>query len=86
MLTIGHQGRFLLYVAYARRERQFKRPIRGVIAAFTIPDELRIAVEVLSLSTEFVVIPLWMRAAGFVPAPSVSQCINIPKIPNKESK
>lgn len=74
-------GQILLYVAHARRERQFERPIRGVIAAFTIPSELRIAVEVLNLSIEFVTIPPWMRAAGYVPANRTGQRINIPKIP-----
>jgi hypothetical protein len=76
-------GQILLYVAHARRERQFERPIRGVIAAFTIPSELRIAVEVLNLSIEFVTIPPWMRAAGYIPANGVGQRINIPKIPTK---
>jgi hypothetical protein len=74
-------GQILLYIAHARRERQFERPIRGVIAAFTIPIELRIAVEVLNLSIEFVTIPQWMRAAGRVPASGSCQPIKIPKIP-----
>ena len=59
-------GQILIYLAHARRELGF-RPIRGVIAAFEIPEELRIAVEVMSLNIEFVTIPSWMRSAGFVP-------------------
>jgi hypothetical protein len=77
-------GQILLYVAHARRERQFERPIRGVIAAFTIPDELRIAVEVLNLSIEFVILPRWMREGGYVPATNeVGHDLNIPKIPKQ---
>lgn len=59
-------GQLLIYLAHARRELGF-RPVRGVIAAFSIPEELRLAVEVMSLSIEFVTIPAWMRAAGYVP-------------------
>ena len=59
-------GQLLIYLAHARREHGF-RPIRGVIAAFSIPEELRLAVEVMSLSIEFVTIPAWMREAGSVP-------------------
>ena len=59
-------GQVLIYLSHARRELGF-RPIRGVIAAFEIPEELRIAVEVMSLNIEFVTIPSWMRCAGFVP-------------------
>jgi hypothetical protein len=59
-------GQILIYLAHARRELGF-RPIRGVIAAFVIPEELQLAVEVMSLNIEFVTIPAWMRAAGFVP-------------------
>ena len=75
-------GQILLYVALARRERQFERPIRGVIAAFTIPDELRIAAEVLNLSVEFVTIPPWMCAAGEIPSHQFGQRTHIPKIPS----
>ena len=60
-------GQLLIYLAHARRELAF-RPIRGVIAAFEIPEELRLGVEVMSLSIEFVTIPAWMSGAGFVPA------------------
>jgi hypothetical protein len=59
-------GQILIYLSHARRELGF-RPIRGVIAAFDIPEELRTTVEVMSLNIEFVTIPSWMRCAGFVP-------------------
>src|SRR5689334_5075393 len=59
-------GQILIYLSHARRELGF-RPIRGVIAAFEIPDELRVAVEVMSLNIELVTIPRWMRYAGLVP-------------------
>ncbi len=67
-LSADHRtlGQILIYLSHARRELGF-RPIRGVIAAFEIPEELRLAVEVMSLNIEFVTIPSWMRSAGFVP-------------------
>jgi RecB family endonuclease NucS len=65
-------GQLLIYLAHARRELDF-RPVRGVIAALSIPDELRLAGEVMSLNIEFVTIPTWMRAAGAVPDPTRSE-------------
>jgi hypothetical protein len=59
-------GQVLIYLAHARQQFSF-RPVRGVIASFSIPDELRRAVEVMNLAIELVVLPTWMRAAGEVP-------------------
>lgn len=73
-------GQILIYVSHARRELGF-RPIRGVIAAFEIPDELRLAVEVMSLNIELVIIPPWMRFAGFVPDTLNSELL--PVMPSK---
>jgi hypothetical protein len=69
-------GQILIYVSHARRELGF-RPIRGVIAAFEIPEELRLAVEVMSLNIELVTIPRWLSFAGFVPDSGISEPLPI---------
>lgn len=74
-------GQILLYLAHARREVGFDRPVRGVIAAFVIPDELRLAVEVMNLNLELVTIPTWMRWAGEVPSQANAAVPKVPRIP-----
>lgn len=60
-------GQILTYVALARREFQFERQIRGVIAAFEIPALIKETVETMNLGIELVLIPNSLRAAGLVP-------------------
>jgi hypothetical protein len=70
-------GQILTYVAHARKELGF-RPVRGVIAAFTFSDDLRMAIEVMNLNIELVTVPLWMSSAGRVPHAGARP----PKIPS----
>lgn len=68
-------GQLLIYLSHARRELGF-RPVRGVIAAFSVPDELRTAIEVMSLNIELVTLPSWMRYGGFVPMDTPTKQLN----------
>jgi hypothetical protein len=61
-------GQILTYIALARRERDFARVVRGVIAAFDFQPEVRLAIEVLNLGIELVILPPWMAAAGGIPS------------------
>jgi hypothetical protein len=70
-------GQILTYVAHARQEMRF-RPVRGVIAAFSFSDDLRMAIEVMNLNIELVTVPLWMSSAGSVPNTGAKT----PKIPS----
>lgn len=72
-------GQILTYVAHARRQMSF-RPVRGVIAAFSFTDDLRMAIEVMNLNIELVTVPLWMSSAGRVPI-SGGKALKIPSIP-----
>jgi hypothetical protein len=72
-------GQILTYVAHARRELNF-RPVRGVIAAFTFSEELRMAIEVMNLNIELVLVPPWLRRGGKNPTLG-SQPLPIPSIP-----
>jgi hypothetical protein len=60
-------GQILTYVALAKQKTDFKRSIRGVIAAFEFRREIQIAIEVLNLGIEQVIIPAWMAQAGNIP-------------------
>lgn len=73
-------GQILIYVAHARQELGL-RPVQGVIAAFSFLPELRRAVDVMNLNIELLTLPIWMRAAGGVPADGKpTRLICIPKI------
>lgn len=61
-------GQILAYVAQAKTEFGFERTVRPVIAAFNFPEEIKLAVHVNNLGIEMVVLPFWMRNAGFVPS------------------
>ena len=75
-------GQILTYVALQRRQLNFTRPVRGVIAAFTFQREIMDAIEILNLGIELVRIPAWMAKAGQIPggASSVPTGIVIPKL------
>lgn len=72
-------GQILCYTALAKREFGFDRRVQGVIAAFEVPHEIRLAVNVNNLGIEFVEIPRWMRRAGAVP--EAGRRLIIPHIP-----
>jgi hypothetical protein len=72
-------GQILTYVALARLELNFARPVLGVLAAFEVPVELLTAIEVLNLGIEVVTLPEQLRHAGLVPATRPS--MPIPDIP-----
>jgi RecB family endonuclease NucS len=74
-------GQVLTYIAHARRELGF-RPVRGVIAAFSFTDDLRMAIEVMNLNIELVTVPLWMSSAGAVPNVGAT-APKIPSIPQR---
>lgn len=77
-------GQVLTYLALAKVEegpdRALERPIVGVIAAFTIPREIRLAVSMNNLGIEIVEIPPYLREAGSVPTTSAPAPM-IPVIP-----
>lgn len=72
-------GQILTYVALARLELNFSRPVLGVLAAFEIPPELLQAIEVLNLGIEVVILPDHLRLAGRVP--STASRTHVPHIP-----
>ena len=61
-------GQILTYVALSRQHYQFRRTVRGVVAAFTFMPEVVTAIEVMNLGIELVTIPPSMRFAGNIPA------------------
>ncbi|MFF2395891.1 hypothetical protein [Nocardia sp. NPDC058114] len=73
-------GQALTYLALTRLEKDFKVPVKGVLAAFVIPDEIRTANEVLNLGLEFVEIPSQLRRAGDIPI-SAGRAPTLPDIP-----
>jgi hypothetical protein len=72
-------GQILTYVALARLELNFARPVLGVLATFEAPVELLTTIEVLNLSLEVVVLPEQLRHAGRVPPRAATT--PIPDIP-----
>jgi len=72
-------GQILTYVALARLETHFSRPVLGVLAAFEFPGELLTAIEVLNLGIEAVRLPEQLRLAGTVPSTAAS--VLVPRIP-----
>lgn len=72
-------GQILTYVALAREEYGFDRPVLGVLAAFEFIPELARAIEILNLGIETVILPEVVRFAGKTPisAPAVT----VPRIP-----
>lgn len=73
-------GQALTYLAQAKLDLGFDRTVLGVIAAFTIPREIRLAVSVNNLGIELVEIPTHLCEAGFVPSGSAAGRV-IPAIP-----
>jgi hypothetical protein len=80
-LKIGYDGlgQVLTYVALARQELKFARPVLGVLAGFEINPELPTAIEVLNLGIEVVLLPPALRQGGLVPVTAPQ--VNIPLIP-----
>lgn len=72
-------GQIQTYVALARRDLGPARIVRGVIAAFTFSDEVRLTNESMNLNLELFVLPNWMRGAGSVPLQAAGVCL--PLIP-----
>jgi hypothetical protein len=72
-------GQVLTYMALARLELNFARPVLGVLAAFEIPGELLTAIEVLNLGIETVLLPEQLRLAGA--APGLAASVPVPHIP-----
>lgn len=72
-------GQILTYVALARLELSFARPVLGVIATFEAPAELLTTIEVLNLGIEIVALPVQLRFAGRVP--STAPSTPVPRIP-----
>lgn len=60
-------GQVLTYLALARKELNFARSVRGVLAAFKIQHEIQAAIEVLNLGVELVFVHDKLRAASGVP-------------------
>ena len=75
-------GQILTYTALLREQLKFKRVVRGVIAAFEIPEFLVKAVQINNLSIELVILPKWMALAGNIPLPAQeAPSIELPLIP-----
>lgn len=72
-------GQVLTYLALARKDVNFTRAIRGVLAAFEIQPEIEVANEVLNLGIELVIVPDKLRLAGGVPPLRAPQAV--PQIP-----
>lgn len=72
-------GQVLTYVALARHELHFSRPVLGVLAAFEVPTKLRQTIEILNLGIEVVILPEQLRLAGRVPL--TAHRTTIPHIP-----
>ena len=76
-------GQILTYTALIREQMNFDRDVKGVIAAFEIPDHLSKAVRINNLNIELVTIPMWMAQAGNVPnAVAPLSPIGVPLIPH----
>jgi hypothetical protein len=72
-------GQVLAYLAMERLETNFRRVVRGVLAAFSFQSEVRAAVDVLNLGIELVELPVKLRLAGGIPVIAGSP---VPDIPN----
>ena len=57
-------GQILVYVALARKEFRHKRLVRGVLAAFSFPENLVYTVEAMNLGIELYTIPGHLQNAG----------------------
>ena len=57
-------GQIMVYIASLKIKYNFKRPIRGVIAAVKIPDLIRRTITINSLEIELVQIPSWLCNGG----------------------
>ncbi|MBJ6146299.1 hypothetical protein [Hymenobacter sp. BT559] len=57
-------GQILVYVALARKEFQYRRLVRGVLAAFTFPENLVYTIEAMNLGIELYTIPGHLQNAG----------------------
>ena len=75
-------GQILTYVAMARKHSEFKKTIRGVIAAFDFQPEVKEAIEILNLGIEIIQLPNWISGAGKIPLNS-TQNIEVVTILNK---
>ncbi|MCG5464851.1 hypothetical protein MED01_003110 [Micromonospora sp. MED01] len=73
-------GQALTYLALARKEQEFGRPIRAVLAAFAFQPEIRTTIEVLNLGIELVELPAKLRLAGGVP--DIETAMSVPTIPH----
>jgi hypothetical protein len=73
-------GQALTYLALARKEQGFERPIRAVLAAFEFQPEIRTTNEVLNLGLELVDLPAKLRLAGGVP--SIATAVSVAMIPH----
>jgi hypothetical protein len=73
-------GQVLSYVAQAKLEFTFARTVTGVIAAFSIPPEIRLAVQVNNLGIELVDIPAWMRLGGAAPSQEPPRIVVVPAL------
>jgi hypothetical protein len=71
-------GQILAYVAQAKTEFRFQRIIRPIIAAFSFPEEIRLAIDVNNLGIERVLLPHYLRAGGKVPGSIVAPNILVP--------
>ncbi len=75
-------GQILTYTALMREQLKFERDVKGVIAAFEIPDHLSRAVRISNLNIELVTIPMWMAQAGDIPiAAAPPSSVDVPFIP-----
>jgi len=57
-------GQILVYMALLKEFYGFKRSVRGIIAAITIPEKIRLAVKINALEVDLVEIPTWLYNAG----------------------
>ena len=65
--TVTSIGQILNYVRLAREEYDFKRRVRGVIAALDFDKDLFRTIEMMNLGIELVQIPPWMYRGGMLP-------------------
>ena len=75
-------GQILTYVAMARKQSNFNKTIRGVIAAFGFQPEVREANEIMNLGLEIVQLPQWIARAGKIPL-NTSKPTDVVTIPNQ---
>jgi hypothetical protein len=72
-------GQALTYLALARKELDFAQRVCGVLAAFTIQQEILTAIEVLNLGIEPVIVPKHLAQAGGIPLDATP--VTLPDIP-----